>query len=168
MNEFLKTLAPLLGTAFGGPLGGAAATFLADKLGLDSRTVEAVTEALSSGNLTPVQIENIKIAEIEFQKFCKTNQIDVEKVHAADRDSARNMQISSRSPVPAALTYLLTLGFFGVLAAMFTWPEVKESAPLMIMLGSLGTAWSGACAFWFGTTSGSQNKNEMLAKANFK
>lgn len=168
MNDFLKSLAPLLGTAIAGPLGGVAASFIADKLGIDGKTVEAVSEVLNSGKLTPDQVANIKLAEIDFQKFCKSHAIDVEKVHAADRDSARAMHSTVRSHVPAALTYLLTTGFFGVLAAMFTWPEVKESAPLMIMLGSLGTAWTGACAFWFGTTSGSQNKNEMLAKAAFK
>jgi len=168
MNDFLKSLAPLLGTAIAGPLGGVAASFLADKLGSDGKTVEAVSEVLNSGKLSPEQVASIKLAEIDFQKFCKSHSIDVEKVHAADRDSARTMQAATRSHVPAALTYLLTAGFFGVLAAMFTWPEVKESAPLMIMLGSLGTAWTGACAFWFGTTSGSQNKNEMLAKASFK
>lgn len=168
MNDFLKSLAPLLGTAIAGPFGGIAASFLADKLGVETKTVEAVTEALSAGKMTPDQVAGIKAAEIEFQKFLKINAIDLEKVHAADRDSARTMQATVRSHVPAVLTYLLTIGFFGVLGAMFYWPEVKESAPLMIMLGSLGTAWTGSCSFWFGTTSGSQSKNDMLAKATFK
>lgn len=168
MNDLLKTIAPLLGSALGGPLGGAAAAFIADKLGLDSKTVKDVSEVLNGSKMSPDQISQIKIAEIEFQKFCKTHEIDVEKVHAADRDSARSMHAAVRSHVPAALTYLLTAGFFGVLGAMFYFPEFKESSPLMIMLGSLGTAWTGACAFWFGTTSGSQTKNEMLAKASFK
>ena len=165
MNDLLKTIAPLLGTALGGPLGGAAAAFIADKLGLDSKTVKDVSEVLNGSKMDPVQITQIKLAEIEFQKFCKQHEIDFEKVHAADRDSARQMHATVRSHVPAALTYLLTGGFFGVLGAMFAYPEFKESAPLMIMLGSLGTAWTGACAFWFGTTSGSQNKSAMLANS---
>lgn len=168
MNDLLKSLAPLLGTAIAGPLGGIAASFLADKLGIEAKTVEAVTEALSEGKMTPAQVESIKLAEVEFQKFCKIHQIDVMKIEAADRDSARKMHMTARSHVPAALTYLLTFGIFSVLASMFVWPEVKESTPMMYILGSLNTAWTGACAFWFGTTSGSQNKNEMLAKASFK
>ena len=160
--SWLKTLAPMIGTALGGPLGGAAAAFIADKLGLEAKTVEAVSEVLNSGKLSAEQISGIKLAEIEFQRFLEQNKIDLAKIDAADRDSARAMQTQVRSHVPAALTYLLTLGFFGVLAGMFLHPEFKESAPLMIMLGSLGTAWTGACAFWFGTTAGSQRKNEML------
>jgi gas vesicle protein len=165
MNDWLKTLAPLLGTALGGPLGGAAAAFLADKLGIESKTVEAVTEVLNSGKMTPDQIANIKLAELDFKKFTETNKIDVMKVEAADRADARDTFKVTRSRVPAALTFLITVGFFGVLIAMFKWPEVKESAPLMIMLGSLGTAWTGACAFWFGTTNSSADKNQMLANS---
>lgn len=168
MDDLLKSLAPLLGTAIAGPLGGIAASFLADKLGIEAKTVEAVTEALSEGKMTPDQVASIKAAEIEFQKFLKINAIDLEKVHAGDRDSARNMLTVTRSKMPSILTAMLGIGFFGVLGAMFAWPEVKESAPLMIMLGVLGAEFSASCKFWFGTTSGSQNKNEMLAKASFK
>jgi len=164
--EWFKTLAPLLGTALGGPLGGAAASFIADKLGIESKTIEAVTDVLNSGKMTPDQIGAIKLAEIDFKKFIETNKIDMVKVEAADRESAREMQVSTKSHVPAVLTYLLTIGFFGVLGAMFKFPELKESAPLMIMLGSLGTAWTGACAFWFGTTHGSQAKNDLLANSS--
>jgi len=163
--DWLKTLAPMIGTALGGPLGGAAASFLADKLGIESKTIEAVTDVLNSGKMSPDQLAAIKLAEIDFQKFLKDNDIRLEQIAAADRNSARDMQKATLSSVPAVLTYLLTLGFFGVLGAMFAYPEVKESAPLMIMLGSLGTAWTGACAFWFGTTHGSQSKNVMLANS---
>ena len=165
MNDFLRTMVPLLGTALGGPLGGAAAAFIADKLGIESKTVEAVSEVLNSGKMTPDQISAIKLAEMDFKKFLESNKIKLEEIAAADRGSAREMLKVTRAHTPAVLTYIITLGFFGVLGAMFYWPEVKESAPLMIMLGSLGTAWTGACAFWFGTTHGSQTKNEMLANS---
>jgi hypothetical protein len=42
---------------------------------------------------------------------------------------------------------------------------VVDNPPLLIMLGSLGTAWTGACAFWFGTTSGSKAKTDLLANS---
>lgn len=164
-KKLLGAVAPVLGAAFGGPLGGAAAAFVADKLGMSDKTVSAVTEAIGSGKLDSVQIAQIKLAEIDFQKFCKQNSIDLEKIAAEDRNSARRMQMTTLSNVPAWLTFFLTMGFFGVLGLMFYRPEVKESAPLMIMLGSLGTAWTGACAFWFGTTHGSQAKNDLLANS---
>lgn len=163
--DWLKTLAPMVGTALAGPLGGAAASFLADKLGVSEKTVEAVSKVLNDGKLTPEQIVSVKQAEIEFQKFLESNKIKLDEIAAADRASARDLLKTTRSHVPAVLTYILTFGFFGVLGAMFYWPEVKESTPLMIMLGSLGTAWTGACTFWFGTTHGSQSKNDLLANS---
>jgi len=162
MNDLLKIIAPLLGTALGGPLGGAAAAFIADKLGLDSKDVKAVNDVLNSGKMSPEQISQIKLAKIDFQKFLQANDIKLEEIAAADRTSAREMLKSTRSHVPAVLTYLLTAGFFGVLGLMFYLPELKESAPVMIMLGSLGTAWTSACAFWFGTTSNSKDKTDLL------
>ena len=82
MNDLLKTIASGLGTAIAGPLGGVAAGFIADKLGLETRTVEAVTEALNSNKLTPEQVSQIRLAEVDFQKFLKQNSIDLEKIAA--------------------------------------------------------------------------------------
>jgi len=164
--EWLKTLAPMIGTALGGPLGGAAAAFVADKLGLESKTIEAVNEVLQSGQMTSEQITQVKLAEIEFQKFLKDNNIKIEEVHAADRADARKMHAMIRSPMPAILSLLVTVGYFGVLLGMMTdLLNVKDSQALLIMLGSLGTAWGMVMAFWFGTTRGSSDKNEMLARS---
>lgn len=166
MIELLKTLAPAIGTALGGPLGGAAAAFIADKLGLEAKTVEAVSEVLNSGKMTPDQIAQIKLAEIEFQKFLKQNAIDLEKVHAEDRGSARAMLAAVRSKVPAWLSFIVTLGYFGILGGMMTNTlEIKDSQALLLMLGSLSTAWGMVMAFWFGTTAGSAQKNELLANS---
>jgi len=163
--EWLKTLAPLLGTALGGPLGGAAASFIADKLGIESKTIEAVTDVLNSGKMSSEQISAIKLAEIDFQKFLKENDIKLEEIAAGDRNSARDMNKMTRSNVPALLTMLITAGFFGVLGWMLYNPIAADSPPLLIMLGQLGTAWGVACAFWFGTTSGSAQKNQLLAQS---
>ena len=164
--DWLKQLAPLLGTALGGPLGGAAASFIADKLGIESKTIEAVTEVLNSGKMTPDQIAGLKAAEVDFQKFCQENQIKREQLEAADRDSARSMQVQTRSNMPAILTCLVTAGYFAVLGWMLYDPTpIKESGPLLLLLGALSSTWGAACAFWFGTTSGSQQKNNLLAQS---
>ncbi|HTH11919.1 MAG TPA: hypothetical protein VMA55_20300 [Acidovorax sp.] len=163
--DWLKTIAPALGTALLGPLGGAAAAFLADKLGIEEKTVEAVSEVLNSGRMTPEQIASVKLAEIEFQKFLKDHDIKLEQVHAEDRADARKMAALTRSPIPAVLSLLVTLGYFGVLVGMMTDVlNVKDSQALLIMLGSLGTAWGMVMAFWFGTTRSSSEKNEIIAR----
>lgn len=163
--DWLKQLAPLLGTALAGPLGGAAASFIADKLGIESKTIEAVQDVLDSGKMTSEQVAGLKVAEIEFRRFLEANKIDLERIAAADRDAARQMQQVTQSNVPAILTFMVTLGFFGVLGLMLHDDSVINSPPLLIMLGSLGTAWTSCIAFWFGTMSGSAQKTNLLAQA---
>lgn len=161
MSNFLQQVAPALGTALLGPLGGIAASFLADKLGVEEKTVKAVTEAIS--DLTPEQLTAVKAAEIDFQKFCKLNNIDLEKIAAEDRDSARRMQIAVGSWVPGTLAMGVTTGFFGILAWMLSGDYPKSDA-LLVMLGSLGTAWTAIISFYFGSSQGSKAKNELIDK----
>lgn len=164
-QNLLRGIVPTLAAAAGGPLAATAASFIAAKLGLESKTIEAVADVLNSGKLTPEQITSIKQAEVEFQKFLKNSDIKLEEIAAGDRDSAREAFKITRSNMPAVLTCILGTGFFVVLGAMFVFPEVKESTPLMIMLGVLGSEFSGSCKFWFGTTSNSKDKTAMLANS---
>ena len=163
MNDWIKNIAPLVGAALGGPLGGVAATFLADKLGLESKTVEAVTEVLNGGKMTPDQVSAIRLADFEFKKFLEVNKIKIEEIAAQDRDSARAMQIATHSKMPAVLTVMVTVGFFGVLSLLFFHPELKGNEIVMVMVGQLSAVWAGCVAFYTGTTFGSANKNALLA-----
>lgn len=169
MDDFknlLRTIAPALGTAIAGPLGGVAASFIAGKLGIEEKTIDAVTTALTAGKMSPEQVSQIRIAEIEFQKFLKDNEIDLEKVHAADRNSARDMLKATGSYVPATLTFIITTGYFTVLIGMMTKAfTFADSQVMLMMLGQLGTAWGVCIAFWFGTTRNSQEKTNLLANS---
>ncbi len=162
--SWIKSVAPMIGTALAGPLGGMAVGMLADKLGLESKTIEAVSSAISDAKLTPEQVSSIRQAEIEFQKFLGQNKIDLARMDVDNTKSARDMQIANKSKTPEALSFLITLGFFGILAYMLTM-NAKPSEALLIMLGSLGTAWAAVCNFWFGSTAGSARKTDLLAQA---
>lgn len=165
MNDFLMSVAPTIASALLGPLGGVAVAGLGKVLGLDNATTATVTKAISEGKISPDQIAEIKKLEMEYQAKEKELGFKFSELEFKDRDGARQMQIATKSSTPTVLTYMLTIGFFGVLGAMMYNPELKESAPLMIMLGSLGTAWTGSIAFWFGTTSGSMVKTNLLAQS---
>lgn len=161
--DWLKTLAPLLGTALGGPLGGAAASFIADKLGIKESTVEAVSDVLNSGKMSAEQVAALKQAEIEFKRFLEGNKIKLEEIHAGDRKSARDMQIATASRIPGTLALLVTAGFFGILIYMLRGDYTPTDA-LLVMLGSLGTAWTSIVAYYYGSSSGSQAKSAMLER----
>lgn len=162
--SWIKTVAPMIGTALGGPLGGMAVGMLADKLGVEEKTIKAVTNAISETKLTPEQVSSIRQAEIEFQKFLGQNKIDLERINMENTKSAREMQIANKSYTPQVLSFVITLGFFGVLYYMLAM-EAKPTEALLIMLGSLGTAWAAVCNFWFGSTAGSARKTELIAQS---
>ena len=167
-STVLKTVAPWIGTALGGPLGGMAVEAAANALGLSTKTVDSVKQALSGA--TPEQMLALKKADQDFalkmQELGFKQVTDLEGLAVADRKDARGMQVSKPSPVPAVLSIGVTLGYFGVLIGMMLgWLKVDNSQALLLMLGSLGTAWGAVMAFWFGTTRDSGRKTELLAQS---
>lgn len=168
-KALVGTVAPWLGTALGGPLGGMAVEAIGGALGLQEKTVDSVKQALAG--VTAEQMLAIKNADqafaVRMQELGFKQVTDLENIAAADRKDARDMQRTVRSPIPAILSILVTSGYFGVLVGMMVgWLKVSDSQALLLMLGSLGTAWGMVMAFWFGTTSDSGRKTELIAQAN--
>jgi len=167
--DWLKALAPLLGTALGGPLGGAAASFIADKLGIQEKTIEAVSEVLNSGKMSADQIASLKLAEIEFRKFLETNKIELAKLDVEDRSSARAREVAVKDWIPGTLAILLTGGFFGVLTYMLQFGTTEKGGDaLLVMLGRLGTGFASVLAYYFGSSSGSNQKNAIIERLGKK
>ena len=88
--------------------------------------------------------------------------LNFEELAVEDRKSARDMQSITKSSVPAILSYGITVGFFGILTCLLLGYAQENNQPLLVMLGSLGTAWICVVSFWFGSTNGSQKKDQML------
>lgn len=165
----IKTVAPWIGTALGGPLGGMAVGAIADALGLSDQTVDAVKTAISGA--TPEQMLALKKADQDFavqmQALGFKQVTDLESLAVADRKDARTMQVAKPSPVPALLSLLVTAGYFGILVGMMAGGlSIYDSEAMLLMLGSLTTAWGAVMAFWFGTTRDSSRKTEIIAKSN--
>ena len=159
--EWLAQIAPGIATALGGPLAGLAVTAISKALGIDEKDVQNTIE---SGKLTSDQLASIKQAEIELQKQANELGLDFEKLATDDRKSARDMQATTKSIIPAVLAISVTVGFFGILVGLMT-DNVTKSDALLLMLGSLGTAWTAIVSFYFGSSASSQNKDEMLHRS---
>ncbi len=159
--EWLKQIAPTVASALGGPLAGMAVSAISKAIGVDE---EKVGELIKDNKLTAEQIANIKVAEIELQKQAQELGLNFEKLAVDDRRSAREMQATTRSVVPPALAGVITVGFFGILAMMMFGKVDGNNPTILMMLGSLSTAWTGIIAYYFGSSAGSQAKTEMLGK----
>ena len=156
--DWLKTIAPTIATALGGPLAGLAIEAVSKAVGIDPKDVQST---ISEGKLSADQIMLLKQAEIDMAARAQEMGLDFAKLNVEDRKSAREMQAETRSYIPAILAVTVTVGFFGILIGMMT-ETFKTSDALMLMLGSLGTAWTGIIAFYFGSSAGSQAKDDLL------
>lgn len=162
MSDFLKILAPSLGTAFDGPLKGIAATFLENKLNED---VSTVLDAINNETVSVPQIENIKSAEVEFLDFCKTNKINVGTIGA--KPEAIDAAFDSRSWVQSTLAILITIGYLGILTgAMLGGLQLADNQALLILVGALSTGFGTVLNFFMGSSHGSSQKTALLAKAD--
>ena len=151
-------LVPTIATCLGGPLAGLAVTAVSKALGIDEDKVQNV---IDSGKLSADQISSLKQAEIELQRQAQELGLNFEQLAVQDRASARDLQKETKSFIPPLLSVLVTIGFFGILAGLMS-GKIMTSDALMLMLGSLGTAWTGIIAFYFGSSASSQAKDQMI------
>jgi hypothetical protein len=160
--DWLKQIAPTIATAMGGPFGTLAYGVVSKVMGISP---EDAQKTIESGKLTAEQIAQVKLAEIELQKQAQELGLNFEKLSVEDRKSARDMQAATRSIVPPALAAIITVGFFGILGMMLFGKVDGSNPTILMMLGSLSTAWTGIIAYYFGSSAGSQAKTDLLSKA---
>ena len=163
--NIVKTVAPTIATAMGGPLAGMAVRTLSETLlGKPDGTQEELAAAAAAA--TPDQLLALKNAENNFKLEMKKLDVDLERISAGDRDSARQMAMQNpRDWTPRALAGVITVGFFGVLMymLMFGLPTSGGGEAMLVMLGTLGTAWGAVVSFYFGSSAGSRAKDEASA-----
>lgn len=169
-TEILKTVAPWIGTALGGPLGGMAVTAAANALGLSDKTTDALKTAIAGA--TPEQMLALKTADQDFQVKMKAlgfQQIkDLESIAAADRDSARKANVAG-----GVQGYLFTLSLMllGACLGSEIWvlfqgyPDKVPEIVVGRVLGLLDAISMAVMAYWFGTTASSAQKTALLAQA---
>ena len=156
--SWLAQLAPTVATALGGPLAGMAVEAVGKALGIAPADAQKM---LDNGKMTSDQIAQLKQAEIALQAQAQELGLNFEKLATEDRASARSMQSETRSYIPGLLALLVTFGFFGILIGLMS-GKVVAGAEIEIMLGSLGTAWTGIVGFYFGSSASSQKKDELI------
>lgn len=173
-TDVIKKAFPFISAAasLGGPVGSLAASLVGKAIGATSvePTEDGISNAIATAFADPQQRAALIKAEQDFQaQMAELGYKDAEALAAtaeADRASAREMQIQTKSQLPGTLALLVTIGFFGLLAlsAFHTIPASSEKI-LDVMTGSLGTAWIMIITYYFGSSAGSDRKTELLAQA---
>jgi hypothetical protein len=102
MNEIIKSIAPTIATALGGPIAGAAVAFLADKLGVSDKTKDGIERTLMG--MKAEDMIKLKELDYEFQKFMADNNI---KLQLAQLDVAKEEAKSVNWWIAGARPFIL-------------------------------------------------------------
>ena len=157
MNELLRLLgsiAPTLATAVAGPLGGAAVSAIARRLGVED-TVEAVTQAVAADPDAA-----LKLAQIDLETI---------RVQHANTENARAMQVAAlaQSDVFSKRFTMYLTSFWSLCAAVYIGfitfsviPDTNVRFADTILGFILGTVIATMLNFWFGSSIGSKEKDK--------
>ena len=90
-KSIVKTVAPVLGTALGGPMGGLAARTIAGAvLGDETASEDQIAQAVAAAS--PEQLLALKKADQDFQLRMKELEVDIVRIDQQDRGSARDRE----------------------------------------------------------------------------
>lgn len=161
--QILQTVAPTVALAVGGPFGPLASAAISAALGTPKGDDKAAEAALLTA--TPDQLLALTKENDAFQTQMKTLGIEEEKLVYDDIANARAREIAVKDSTPKYMAYLITVGFFAVLGYLIVEGKPTVGGDVMlVMVGSLGTAWTGIVAYYFGSSAGSAAKTDAINK----
>lgn len=169
--DFLKTFGPLIGqvaptiaTALGGPLAGAAVKTLSGVLlGHENGTADDIGVALQ--NASPDQLAALKKVDADFQVQMKALNIDLAKIAADDRKSAREMQVALKSNLVPTLAIMVIASFIAVTIGVLMGYAKIESVMAGTLVGYISAKAELVLSFYFGSSADSEKKDEMIYKS---
>ncbi len=174
----LKTIAPTLAALLGGPLAGTAVSALESAFGLaPGAGMDGITSVVQTGAMTPEIMAAVRAADQKHAEIIAQQKTDIEKINkdfqtamagldTSDRASARQREVAVKDNTNRNLAYFYTAGYFGLMATVIKLgisPEVKDI--VIALIGILSAAELAIMNYYFGSSSGSAAKTDVMAKA---
>jgi hypothetical protein len=157
--------APVVGTLLGGPAGAAVGGLISAALGTEN-TPDAVSAALLGNPDAIVKVQELQInAKVQLQQLAVT----AEANRLLDVQSARARQSANpNDKTPQYLAWGVSAGFFATLGlVMFAHLEGAAQNLLLVMTGTLQTAWVAIISYYFGSSKDSAGKTQMIADVGY-
>lgn len=151
-GKLIENVAPTIATAIGGPVAGMAVKALSTALlGHGDGSEDDIKAALATA--TPDQIAAIRKVDADFKVQMKQLDIDLVKISADDRDSARQMAVGTHSWTPSIMSYVIVVCWAVIQYFLFTHIIDASMRELIArVLGTLDGALMLVLSFWFGSS----------------
>lgn len=167
-KDIVSAVAPVLGTAIGGPFGGLAARAISQAvLGKPDASEKELAAAIEGAS--PETLLAIKQADQDFDVRMKELDIDLARVHQGDRSSAREREAKTGdSWTPRVLASVVLAGFMGtvfmVLAGYVDGLADPMAATLIgTLIGYVSAKADQVVSYYFGSSAGSKAKDAAMA-----
>ena len=148
IKNVVGAVAPTLGTALGGPLGGAAASMISDALGCENNP-KAIERAVQQA--TPEDLAKIKTAELDFETKMKELDVDLFALETQDKQDARKH--FAKDWTSKSIGLIMVIFFCSYIAMVTLMPPEQNSMELInLVLGYLGGLVSAVISFYFGAS----------------
>ena len=162
----IKSLAPTVATALGGPLAGVAVQALGSVFGVSDATQDKIAAVIENSQMTPDHIAEIKRIELQYQDNEKERGFKYAELAFKDRDSARQANVAGgiqgRLFGMSVLLLLITLGT--EMWVLFQgYPPTIPQIVVGRVLGLMDAVAMMVLAYYYGTSSGSALKTELMA-----
>jgi hypothetical protein len=155
----LGAVAPVLATALGGPLAGQAAAAIATALGLGPDSEEAAV-AQAVAKASPEQLLALRSADNQFKLEMEKLGVELERIAADDRKSARDREAAVRDWTPRVLGVVAVLSF--LLYAVWATHLDPSVGTINLVIGWLGGIATSVMTYYFGSSAGSARKTEQM------
>lgn len=135
-----------------------------------------VKDGVSAFKADPTKAMELEATLAQAEQAFRAKLADIamreKEVAAADRDSARKREAELKDNTPRTLAYIVVGGFLGLsfcqIAALYIWPETKFPPEGWVMIGNISGYLAAkselALAYYFGTSAGSDRKNDTIER----
>ena len=152
LGGLLKSLAPTIASAAGGPMAGMAVKMAATKLGIPDATANEIEDLIER---EPEKAVVLKQADKEFKDRIREMEIDLEsfKTEVGDRQDARkkNREANDWTPRIFILLALMLYGGFIVLVTVMPHDQNDETI-ISLVLGQLSSLLALGGSYYFGSS----------------
>jgi len=156
LKNIVGAVAPTLGSALAGPMGGMAGDVVAKVLGCENNP-KSIEKAVQ--NATPEQMLELKKAEQQFEVQMAELEVDVFALETKDIQDARSK--FSKDWTSRIMGLVVVGGFMGYIFLITLQPPEQNSEALInLVLGYLGGLASAIISFYFGASNSSKDKDE--------
>ena len=160
-KSLVSNVAPVLGTALGGPFAGMATKAIAAAITGDENTTEKDL-AIALQGASPDTLLKLKQADNQFEQRMAELGVDLEKIAQADRASARTLYEKTKSLIVPTLATITVGCFFAVVFWILSGKVSLDNTLMGFVLGQVSAKAEQVYNFYFGSSAGSKEKTASM------